>query len=47
MTSKSVLYSNAFIAKSGRTMSDVQKRDEQTNRQTNKKLDVFGHPGGW
>jgi len=26
-----------------RTISDVQKRDEQTNRQT-EKLNVFGHP---
>ena len=38
----------------GRTISDVQKRDEQTDKQTNrqtdrqtdKKLNVFGHPGG-
>ena len=30
----------------GRTNSDVQKRDGQTNRQTDKKLNVFGHPGG-
>jgi len=30
----------------GRTISDVQKRDEQTDRQTGKKLNVFGHPGG-
>jgi len=29
----------------GRTNSDVQKRDGQTNRQT-KKLNVFGQPGG-
>ena len=29
----------------GHTISDVQKRDEQTNRQT-KKLNVFGCPGG-
>ena len=28
-----------------RTSSDVQKRDGQTNRQTNKKLNVFGRPG--
>jgi len=32
------------------TISDVQKRGEQTNRQsdrqTDKKLNVFGHPGG-
>jgi len=31
--------------KMGRTISDVQKRDEQTNKQT-KKTQVFGHPGG-
>jgi len=30
----------------GRTMSDVQKRDEQTDTQTDKKLNVFGHPDG-
>jgi len=29
----------------GRTTSDVQKRDEQTDRQT-KKLNVFGRAGG-
>jgi len=29
----------------GRTISDVQKCDEQTDRQT-KKLNVFSHPGG-
>jgi len=29
----------------GRTISDFQKRDEQTNRQT-KNLNVFGCPGG-
>jgi len=29
-----------------RTISDVQKRDEQTDRQTDKKLNVFGHHGG-
>jgi len=30
------------------TISDVQKRDEQTNKQTNrqKKLNAFDHPGG-
>jgi len=32
--SKSFLYFNAFMAKFGRTNSDVQKRDVQTNRQT-------------
>ena len=34
----------------GRANSDIQKRDGQTNkqtdRQTDKKLNVFGHPGG-
>ena len=32
----------------GRTNSDAQKRDEQTDKQTDrqKKLNVFGHPGG-
>jgi len=33
----------------GRTNSDVQKRDGQTNKHTDKqakKLNVFGHPSG-
>ena len=30
----------------GRTNSAVQKRDGQTDKQTDKKLNVFGHPGG-
>jgi len=30
----------------GRTISDVQKRDGQTNKQTDKKLNPFGCPGG-
>jgi len=30
----------------GRTISDVQKLDGQTDRQTDKKLNVFGHPRG-
>ena len=30
----------------GRTISDIQKRDEQTDRQTNKKLNIFGRRGG-
>ena len=30
----------------GRTISDVQKRDEQTNRQTDKKLNVFRRSSG-
>ena len=29
----------------GRTISDVQKLDEQTDKQTDKKLNVFGRPG--
>jgi len=29
-----------------RTISDVQKRDEQTDKQTDKKLNVFGRAGG-
>jgi len=32
-------------AKIRHTISDVQKRDEQRNKQT-KKLNVFGHPSG-
>ena len=44
--SKSFLYSNAFMAKSGaQTLTFKSVRDKQTNRQT-KKLIVFGHPGG-
>jgi len=34
--SKSVLYSNVFVAKSGAQTLDVQKRDEQTDKQTKK-----------
>jgi len=34
--SKSFLYSNAFMKKSGAKSLDVQKRDEQTDKQTNK-----------
>jgi len=30
----------------GRSSSDVQKRDGQTDKQTDKKLNVFGRPGG-
>jgi len=30
----------------GRRNSDVQKSDARTDKQTNKKLNVFGHPGG-
>ena len=39
-----------FHGERWRTISDVQKRDEQTDRQTDrqtdKKLNVFGHPAG-
>jgi len=41
--SKSFLYSNAFMAKSG-TQTDVQKRDRQTDRQTDKKTQRFLPP---
>jgi len=34
-----------FHGEIGRTNSDVQKRDGQTNKRT-KQLNVFGHPGG-
>ena len=44
--SKSFLYSNAFMAKSGaQTLTFKSVTDKQTNKQT-KKLSVFGHPGG-
>ena len=36
-----------FHGEIGRTISDVQKRDEQTDKETNrqtKKLNVFGRP---
>jgi len=42
--SKSFLYSNAFMAKSGaQTLTFKGVTDRQTDRQ---KLNVFGHPGG-
>ena len=42
--SKSLLYSNAFMAKSGaQSLTFKNVHDEQTDRQT---LNVFGHPGG-
>ena len=45
--SKSFLYSNAFMAKSGaQTLTFKRVTDKQTNKQTDKKLNVFGHPGG-
>jgi len=44
--SKSFLYSNAFMAKSGaQTLTFKSVTDKQTNKQTDKKLNVFGHPG--
>ena len=46
IASKSFLYSNAFMAKSGAlSLTFKSVTDRQTNRQT-KKLNVFGHPGG-
>jgi len=45
--SKSCLYSNAFTAKSGaQSLTFKSVTNRQTNRQTDKKLNVFGHPGG-
>ena len=45
--SKSFLYSNAFMAKSGaQTLTFKSVTDKQTDKQT-KKLNVFGCPGGW
>jgi len=41
--SKSFLYSNAFMAKSG---AQTLTFKSVTNKQTNKKLNFFGHPGG-
>ena len=43
----SFLYFNAFMAKSGaKTMTFKGVTDRQTNSQTDKKLNVFGHPSG-
>jgi len=45
--SKSFLYSNDFMAKSGaQTLTFKSVTDKQTDKQTEKKLNVFGHPGG-
>ena len=41
--SKSFLFSNAFMAKSGAQSLTLKS---VTNKQTNKKLNVFAHPGG-
>jgi len=44
--SKSFLYSNVFMVKSGaQSMTFKSVTDRQTDRQT-KKLNVFGQPGG-
>jgi len=45
--SKLFLYSNAFMAKSGeQSLTFKSVTDRQTNRQTDKKLNVSGYPGG-
>jgi len=45
--SKLFLYSNAFMAKQGaQTLTFKSVTNKQTDRQTNKKLNVFGRPGG-
>jgi len=45
--SKSFLYSNDFMAKSGaQALTFKSVTDRQTDEQTDKKLNVFGHPGG-
>jgi len=45
--SKSFLYYNDFMAKSGgQSLTFKSVTNKQTDRQTDKKLNVFGHPGG-
>ena len=45
--SKSFLYYNAFMAKSGaQSLTFKSVTNKQTDKQTDKKLNVFGHPGG-
>jgi len=45
--SKPFLYSNAFMAKSGaQSLTFKSVTNKQTNKQTYKKLNVFGCPGG-
>ena len=44
--SKSFQYSNAFVAKSGAQSLTFQRVTNKANKQTDKKLNVFGHPGG-
>jgi len=47
MVSKSFLYSNAFMADSGaQSLTFKSVTNKQTDRQINKKLNVFGCPGG-
>jgi len=47
LASKLFLYSNAFIAKSGaQSLTFKSVTNKQTDRQTDKNLNVFGHPGG-
>jgi len=45
-SSKSFRYPQRLHGEIGRTISDVQKRDRQTDREPDKKLYVFGHTGG-
>ena len=45
--STSFLYSNAFMAKSGtQSLTFKSVMNKQTDKQTEKKLNVFGQPGG-
>jgi len=44
--SKSFLYSNAFIAKSGAQSLTFKRVTKKTDRQTDKKTQRFWHPGG-
>jgi len=47
MASKLFLYSNAFMAKSGaQSLTFKSVTNSQTDKQTNKELNVFGCPGG-
>jgi len=47
MASKSFLYSNGFMEKSGaQSLTLKSVTDRETDKQTNKNLNVFGHPGG-
>ena len=45
--SKSFLYSNAFMPKPGaQSLTFKSVTNKQTDKQTDKKFNVFGHPGG-